>query len=217
MATKIRLAIADDHPVVAEGISMILEASGKCELVARATDGESLLDLLKKAPVDLVLLDIEMPGMGGLRAAREISEQYPDMGIIALSMQQEPSLVKAMFAAGAKAYLLKNADKNEIVKAITEVTQGRRYLGPGITEILIGTDSKNEKENQAFSPLKLSRREKEVLALIVSEHTTAEIAEKLSLSKDTIETHRRRLLTKLNVRNTAGLVRVCMEYNVLGN
>lgn len=217
MANKIRIAIADDHPVVAEGISLILEASGSCELVAKATDGEGLLKLLETTEIDLVLLDIEMPGMGGLKTARVMSEKHPSIGIIALSMQQEPSLVKAMFSAGAKAYLLKNADKSEILKAITEVHQGQRYLGPGITEILIGSDTKSEKDNQTFAPLKLSRREKEVLALIVSEHTTAEIAEKLSLSKDTIETHRRRMLAKLNVRNTAGLVRVCMEYNVLGN
>ena len=181
-------------------------------------DGKALFGFLENHSVDIVLLDIEMPVMSGLDACRKLTAEFPESGVIVLSMQREISLIKAMLQAGAKGYLLKNADRQEILYAIREAKAGRQFIGNEVAQLLIGKitgGSTLQKSSSAALP-SLSRREREVLSLIVEEYTTREIAEELSLSPDTIETHRRRLLDKLQVRNTAGLVRICFEYNLLG-
>ncbi|MFK7970062.1 MAG: response regulator [Bacteroidia bacterium] len=213
---NIRLCIVDDHPVVREGIRLMLEKEPAIDAVEDFGDGNSLFTFLENNVVDIILLDIEMPVMSGLEACHKLVQEYPDIGVIVLSMQREISLIKAMFQAGAKGYLLKNADRHEILYAIREVHAGRQFVGSEVAQLLIGTINGEATHGNSPSIPSLSRREKEVLALIVKEYTTREIAEELSLGPDTIETHRRRLLDKLQVRNTAGLVRMCFEYNLLG-
>ncbi|WP_367389201.1 response regulator [Lewinella sp. LCG006] len=211
----IRLLIADDHQLVIDGIKLMLSSETDIECAGEANDGQSALDLLTKGAFDLVLLDINMPGMNGLEACKHISKTYPDVKILVLSMLKEASLIKMMLKNGANGYLLKNAGKAEVLRAIRAVNAGQKYYSSEVADIVMASlGGRAEKVNKSPFP-QLSRREKQVLQLIVDEFTTGEIADKLKISFGTVETHRRNLLIKLGARNTAGLVRIGIEYGLL--
>jgi DNA-binding NarL/FixJ family response regulator len=194
---------------------MILEDAKDIEIKGVTDNGLSLLNMLEREAVDLVLLDLEMPKMNGMEACKQIKRQFPQVKIVVLSMLQEVSIIKSLIHGGADGYVLKNAAHGEILMAIREVYQGEQYLSKKITQLLINNITKDASTSSTVIFPALSRREKEVLQLILDEQTSKEIADTLSLSRDTVETHRKRLLSKLNVRNTAGLVRVTVEHNLL--
>lgn len=210
----IKILITDDHQIVIDGIKLMLEAAPDLECIAEAHSGEEALELLAKNPVDVLLLDINMPGMDGLECCRKVSARFPEVKILMLSMLREGNLVKKLLNEGASGYLLKNAGKEELIESIRKVHQGERILGTEILDIFLSSPGTKKKRMTSPFP-KLSRREKQVLQLIVDERTTSEIAESLFISFGTVETHRRNLLLKLNARNTAGLVRMAMEYDLL--
>ena len=164
-------------------------------------------------PTDLLLLDISMPGMNGLECCREVHRRHPEVRILMLSMLRDSILIRELLEAGASGYLLKNASREEVVAAIRKVQKGGRAFSPDLMEVLLDHSPKSSSTSSGLFP-KLSRREKQVLQLIVQERTTAEIAEELFISFGTVETHRRNLLMKLSVRNTAGLVRKAVEYKL---
>ena len=212
----IRILITDDHQLVIDGIKLMLAEAPDLECVGEANSGEAALGLLAETPVDVLLLDINMPGMDGLECCRQVRRGFPEVKILVLSMLREGSLVKMLLHEGASGYLLKNAGKEEVIGAIRKVHAGERALGADVMDIFL-ENPKQKKKRQASPFPKISRREKQVLRLIVEERTTGEIAEELFISFATVETHRRNLLMKLNARNTAGLVRSALEYDLLGN
>ena len=211
----IKIIIVDDHQLVIDGIQLMLAEESDLQCIASALNGAAALELLQKKHTDIVLLDINMPGMDGLECCKLIKAGYPDIKIVVLSMLKEASLIKKMLKHGASGYLLKNAGKEEVVQAIRKVHAGEQFFGTEVLDIVMNSFSgkKNIEKKNPFP--KLSRREKQVLQLIVDEYTTGEIAEKLFISFGTVETHRRNLLLKLNARNTAGLVRAALEYGLL--
>jgi len=186
------------------------------ECVGEANSGEKALEKLTTTPTDVLLLDINMPGMDGLECCRKVHKNFPQVKILMLSMLREGSLVKMLLNEGAAGYLLKNAGKDEVVNAIRKVHAGERALSSDIMDLFLENPSQKKKRQASPFP-KISRREKQVLQLIVEERTTSEIAEELFISFGTVETHRRNLLMKLNARNTAGLVRAALEYDLLEN
>lgn len=211
----IRILIADDHRLVIDGLLLMLGEEPGFECVGQAGNGREALQLLEKTPVDVLLLDINMPEMDGLECCRMVREQYPEVKVLVLSMMRELSLVKAMLKLGASGFLLKNAGKEEVLDAIQKVVSGKQAFSNEILESLMETFS-NKPAKKTFSPFPtISRREKQILQLIVDEKTTAEIAEELFISFGTVETHRRNLLLKLNARNTAGLVKAALEFDLL--
>lgn len=213
---KIRVLIVDDHQLVIDGIKLFLSAESDLICVGQANDGKELIELVKDVQADVILLDMEMPGMNGLEACKHLQKSHPEMHVIVLSMLQEAGVVRMMLAHGAKGFLLKNSGKAEIIRAIREVSAGKSYYSDEIKQLIMEDLSASPTKHPTSSPFpRLSRREKQVLKLIVEENITREIAEKLQISTDTVETHRRKMLSKLGVRNTAGLVRVCMEYKLL--
>lgn len=216
-SSTINVMIADDHRLVIDGIKLMFSTEEDIACVGEASNGQELLDLLKVQPADVVLLDIDMPILNGLDTCKKLQKLYPDLRIIILSMLKEASLIKTLLKYGIKGFLLKNSGKEEIVDAIREVHDGKSSLNDEVSSILIQSlSNQKQKKNSRSNPFpQLSRREKQVLQLIVDEHITSEIAEKLFISPDTVESHRRRLLSKIGVRNTAGLVRACMEYGLL--
>lgn len=212
----IRILIADDHQLVIDGIQLMLSSEEDLQCAATAQDGQAALDALAREPIDVVLLDINMPGMNGVEACKKIHKAFPGTKILVLSMVEEVSMIKLLIKHGAQGYLLKNASKEEVVQAIRQVAAGEKYFSKEVSNIIL-SNLAGESPRQRVSPFpRLSRREKQVLELIVEEYTTGEIAEKLSISFGTVETHRRNLLIKLGARNTAGLVRISMEYDLLG-
>ena len=202
----IRVLIVDDHQVVLDGIQSMLEQEEGISITGKLMNGPDALEFLKNSPVDVSLIDINMPGMDGIELCKAIQKKHPDIKVLALTTFNEVSFITNMMKSGASGYLLKNTTKEELITAIKTIQKGE--LAREVQEKLISTSF--GKKDTAFIP-KLTRREKEVLKLILEEFTTKEIAEKLFISNATVETHRLHLLNKLGVRNTAGLVKVAIE------
>ena len=212
----IRVMICDDHKLVIDGVKLMLEGEANISLTGFAFSGEELLSQIDKLEFDVLLLDINMPGLNGIDVCKTLNHDRPEIKIIALTMLKELSYIQLMMKNGAQGYLLKNAGKLELISAIKTVHSGKRYLDDEVNEIIlndISNDGVKGSDMELFP--KLSRREKEILSLILEEFTSIEIGEKLFISPGTVETHRRNVISKLGVRNTAGLVRVAIEYKLL--
>lgn len=213
----IRLLLTDDHTVVTEGLKLLLRDVEDVQVVAEARNGDQALEQLSKTKIDVAMMDIEMPVMDGIKCTTLISERYPDVKVIAISMYADYPHLQSMIKAGAKGYLLKNCGKEELETCIRKVHSGGTFFSDDLTEVLLaGMQGKLiKKENSSQFLPSLSRREKEILKLIVGEATTGEIAEKLFISIGTVETHRHNMMNKLGVRNTAGLVRVAITHDLI--
>jgi len=200
----IEVVILDDHHLVLEGIAPMLSKEKDIKVVKTLNLGQKLLDFLEIQVSDILLLDINLPDISGLDLCKIISKKYPKVGILGLSNFNETGFVKRMMKNGASGYLQKNTTKDELLQAIHAVHGGETFLPPSIKEKLLneslGVSSKS------FVPV-LTRREKEILECIGNELTNGEIAEKLFISKKTVEGHRNNLLQKFEVRNTAGLIK----------
>jgi len=213
----IKVAIADDHAMFVDGIDSILEGENDIKVVGRCYDGPSAVTFVKDNDVDLLLLDVNLPGMNGIEVCKSLKEKEPNLNIIAISMFNEESFVTEILNNGAQGYILKNTGREELLKAIRTVQGGQSYFSKDVTQTIMKGLMKHRKgsaKSKKFFP-KISRREKEVLKLIIEEFTTQEIANKLFISLKTVESHRSSLLAKLNARNSAGLVRIAMENKIL--
>lgn len=209
----IRTLIIDDHQLVIDGIRSLLSQESNISCDGWARSGQEGLRRLQDERYDVVLLDINMPEMDGLKTCRLIRNQHPDVKVIALTMIGERSMIKAMVEAGANGYLLKNVGQQELVRAIQRVHEGKAHYSEEITEILLTPETR--KLSLAGKNPKLSSREIQILKLIVDEMTTTEISDALNISVNTVETHRRNIMHKLGTRNIAGVVRVAIEQGLI--
>lgn len=209
----INIAIADDHQMFLDGLKMLLTENEGISIQHTATDGKQLLAQLEAQPVEVILIDINMPGINGLDATKIISKQYPAVKVIALTMYNTKEFIRNLLNAGVKGYVLKNADKSELLNAIRTVASGQLYYSQAITDTIMRSMTK-AKPSVYDMPPELSKREIEVLKLIVQEYTSQEIADKLFISNNTVESHRKNLISKLNVRNSAGLVKYAIEHGI---
>ena len=209
----IEVFIVDDHKMVIEGMKLLLQNEPDITITGSALSGEEAVEKITKHQPDVVLMDINMPDKNGIDTCKELLKELPDTKIVTLSMHKESSLIKLMLDQGAKGYVLKNAGKKELTDAIKKVHNGGVYLDDTVNEIVV--NSVVNKKTMTSSPFPtLSRREKEVLNCILDEMTTQEIADTLHISFGTVETHRRNMLMKTGARNTAGLVRIALEYEL---
>ena len=212
---NIRIIIADDHPLVIEGVSRLLADTEDLQVIQTFLNAESLMEALPMDPMpDVMLLDLDFGGADGAKICRKLSQKYPQLGILILTSYEDTALVKNLLSKGAKGYLFKNADSEEIKQAIREIAAGGTYLQSAVKEALVA-ESLNQPAKRSFRP-RITRREKEVLRLIIEEKTSPEIAEILHVSLNTVETHRMHLFQKLGVRNVAGLVREALEKGIVG-
>lgn len=210
----INVFIVDDHRMVIEGLQLLLQNESEIKVVGFATSGEEAIKMIPSHTVDVVLLDINMPGINGIDTCKLLLKDDPALKIVAISMHKESSLIKLMLGNGAKGYVLKNAGQDEVITAITTVHSGKGYLDNDVNEIVLNSVM-NQSERKSNNPFpSLSNREKDVLHCILDELTTNEIAERLHISFGTVETHRRNMLIKTGARNTAGLVRIALEYEL---
>jgi DNA-binding NarL/FixJ family response regulator len=200
---------------VIEGLKLMLSDKGQFEIVGEVYNGREALEFLEKGETDILLMDINMPVLNGLETAKIIEKKFPELKVVMLSMLNDSHLIKNLIEHGIKAYLMKNAGQEEIVDTLITVNNGgTSFENELLLEIMSLKKQRRKRKSNSLFP-KLSRREKEILALIVEEHTTSEIAKKLFISFGTVETHRRNMLNKLGLRNTAGLVRTAIEFDLL--
>jgi DNA-binding NarL/FixJ family response regulator len=204
----IQIAITDDHTIVIEGIKNMLKSNKEIDVLQSFENLKDTFENLNDS-VEVLLLDINLPDGNGINACKELIEKHKDLKIIALTNFEDSIFIKQILKNGAMGYLLKNTSKTELTEAIKEVNNGNRYLPKKISDILLN-DSIGIENSSYFIP-KLTSREKEILALIIKEYTTDEIANELFVSNKTVESHRSNLMQKLGVKNSAGLVRVAFE------
>ena len=209
----IRVIIIDDHQLVIDGIRSLLSEEAEITCTGWALSGTVGLRKMQSDQYDVVLLDISMPEMDGLQACQLIRNKHPKVKIIALTMLEERSMIKAMVEAGANGYLLKNVGQDELVTAIKRVNNGKSHYSKEIAEILLSPEP-GERSNSGNRP-KLSSREKQILQLIVDEMTSTEISDTLNISVNTVETHRRNIMHKLGAKNIVGVVRIAIEDGLL--
>lgn len=204
------ILIADDHQLFIEGLCMLVSKIDEIQIIGQAKNGKQAIEICQNQKVDLILMDLEMPEMGGIEATVIIKHDFPSIKIIAVTMLNEYNTIKKALRGGMDGYVVKNLGIAELQKAIETVMNGQIYMSPEITNILaLGVAGR--KSNQAYVP-DLTRREKEIIKLIIEGLTNEMIAEKLFLSPLTVGTHRKNVLSKLNLKNTAMLVKYCGDY-----
>ena len=207
----ISLYLADDHRLILEGIRSILSREHDMSVVGTFGDGASLLEALNVKQVDVLLIDLNMPNKNGVDVTKYVKKHYPQIKIIILSMISDTQVIHRMVKHGADGYLLKNDIQDELVDAIHEIVLDKSYFNKDIKRLLFQSPDKKTRSLNGRMPA-LTPRELEVGQLIVNEHSTPEIAELLHLSKETIISHRKKLLQKLEVKNTAGIVRKLISF-----
>jgi DNA-binding NarL/FixJ family response regulator len=215
---KTRIIIADDHSVVRSGLRLLLQSSPDFTVVAEAEDGEEAVALVDRHKPDVVVMDISMPKLNGIEATGIMKQNNPELKIIILTVHEDEEYVYQMLRAGASGYVLKSAGKKEIFAAIESSLSGERFFSPGISKLIIEGFIKRDKEQlqaqeqlQMHSKQQLTKREIEVLQYIAQGFTNRKIAEALFLSIRTINTHRTNLMQKLDIHDTARLVRYAIE------
>jgi DNA-binding NarL/FixJ family response regulator len=191
----------------------MLDEEKEINIVGFAHNGKEALEIIAKSSVDILLLDLNMPIMNGLEVCKVLKKKQSDVKIIILSMMDEVKLIQKLIEHGASGYLLKNSGKEEILNAIKKVDNGEKYFEKDVLMQLLSNGNSSTKRKSLMP--KISKREKEILKLIMDELTSLEIGQKLFISLGTVETHRRNLINKLGVRNTAGLVRKAIDYNLV--
>lgn len=213
----IKILLVDDHKIVIDGIRSLIELEADIEIVGNAQTGEGAVQFAKENEVNLILLDINLPDKSGFDVCKEVKAFKEDIRIIALTMHGESGYINKMLKVGVDGYMLKNAGKDEMLKAIHAVIDGDRYFSKEVTDALVARESQVKKAKSTDFIQKLTRREKEILKLVVEELTTDEIADKLFISSTTVISHRKSLLRKLNAKNTAGLVKAAYEFGLLND
>lgn len=208
----ITLILAEDHPIVRNGIKMLLDTQENMRVIGEADNGLQVLDLIEKGIIpDIILSDITMPEMGGIELLQAVSDRYPSIKVIMLSMLNSTQNVAQAFTQGAQGYLVKNVSYDELLFAIQHVHRGRRYLSEELSMLLLEKLYKqsdlNEQSEKVIQEVDLSERELEILQLIGDGYTNMEIADKLFLSKRTVEGHRQNLIDKTGTRNSPALVK----------
>lgn len=209
MQTKIRLGIIDDHAVVINGLRSMLATEPNLDVVYTTQQATALLDFLQNDTLDVILMDIQMPEINGIDLCKQVLKAYPATKVIAFSSFDDSNYVKQIFRGGARGYLLKNADKQTIVKAIESVMANEEFMDETIKRILLQESITGHR--RSIYEIPLTKREKEILQLIANGLSNQEIADQLYISLRTVETHRFNLTQKLDVKNAAGLVKEAIK------
>ena len=212
---KTRILVADDHPIVARGLRLVLGAQPDFEVVAEARDGAEAVERALAGDVQLAILDVSMPRRSGLQAAREITQRAPDVRVLMLSMHDNEEYLFEALAAGASGYVLKTAVDRDLVDACRAAMRGEPFLYPDAVRALIREHLERARRGEPARTEPLTAREREIVKLIAEAHTNDEIAEMLVISKKTVERHRANILEKLGMRDRVELTRYALRRGLI--
>jgi len=208
---SMRIILADDHKIIRDGLRSLLEQEEDIEVVAQAKTGHETIELVAKFLPNAVIMDIAMPDMNGIEATRHIINSFENVKVIALSMHSDRKFVIEMLKAGAAGYLLKNCAFEELAGAIRTVVAGKTYLSPSITNVVVDNYVRGSGDDESSVFSVLTRREREVLQLLAESKTTKQVAIILHISPKTVETHRLKIMHKLNLDNMAALTKYAIR------
>lgn len=208
---SIKVILADDHQILREGLRSLLEKEEDIEVTGEAENGRTAVRLARQLKPDVVVMDVSMPDLNGMEAAQRIHTEAPRTRVIGLSMHSDRRFVTEMLRAGASGYLLKDSAFGELTRGIRAVVAGHRYLSPSIGEGIIDDYINHPDSSGGLIPSALSGREREVLQLLAEGHSAKEIAFQLHVSVKTAETHRRHIMTKLDVHSVAELTKLAVR------
>lgn len=208
----IRVIVVDDHQLVRIGTRRLLEDSSGIEVVGEAASGEEAVDLVRQTEPDVALMDIQMPGIGGLEATRRCLRAHPELKVLVVTMHEDEPYPSKLLKVGAAGYLTKRADLKEMMIAIRKVHAGQRYISAEIAQQL-ALRPFSEEEHSPFE--QLSAREMQISLMVMMGHKVQEISEKLSLSPKTVNSYRYRVFDKLHVRNDVGLTRMAIKHGII--
>jgi len=210
----IKVFLTDDHQIVLDGISALLEPDPDLEIVGTANNGAQTLEFIKTQAVDVLLLDLYMPVMDGIETIEKVKKIKPDLHVVMLTTNDEGSIIASLFKKGVSGYLLKNATKAALIQGIKDAHAGKMVIDPDLTTKMIQSFSGKSKPKRGEMP-KVTKRELEVMKLIAKELTTQQIADTLYLSTNTVATHRRNLFVKMDVRNSVGLIKKAVDWGMI--
>jgi two-component system, NarL family, response regulator NreC len=206
-----RALIADDHKIMREGLRSLLEKAGRFECVAEADDGNQAVKLARELRPDIVIMDIAMPNLNGIEATRQIKAELPEVEVVILSMHATRNYVSQVLQAGASAYLLKDSAFDDLSTALLAISRGGMYLSPAIAKTAALANLREGSPRGGKQSEHLTKRELQVLQLIAEGRSTKDIATRLELSVKTVETHRKQIMDKLEIRSVAGLTKYCIR------
>ena len=211
MSPPVRVVLADDHPMFRYGLRAVLEGAEEVTVVGEAADGQQLLALVEQTRPDVVLTDLAMPGLDGATATRQLLQRHPDLGVLVLTMHEDDEMLFGALRAGARGYLLKGADKAEILRALQAVAAGEAVYGAAVARRIVAFFTGAHQQYAARVFPELTEREREVLGLIGEGLSNSEIADRLVVSHATARTHVSRAMTKLGARDRAQLVVIAYQ------
>jgi two-component system response regulator NreC len=213
---KIRVFLVDDHTVVRQGLRRILESDEEIEIVGEAGDGRTAIDLVQKLRPHVVVMDVAMPELNGIEATRQILKRVEGAKVLVLSMHGDDVYVRQALKAGARGYLLKDSEDLDLIKAVKAIRAGGSFFSPPVSKVVLSGYLGDKAEGDAEDGVaRLTDREREVLQLIAEGKTNKEVAHALSVSVNTVETHRKHIMEKLDLHNTAELVRFAIRTKIV--
>lgn len=207
----IRILITDDHEMIRNGLSSLIRGESDIHVVETADNGEKAVSICQKRDIDVVLMDVMMPVLNGVEATKRIKQTCPNTKVLAVTINDEPRFIKEVLTAGASGYILKHSSKEEILKAIRDVANDKHHFG---TDVLAKISTEFTQLDKEARPM-LTKKESEVLKLIAQEFSNQEIADKLNCGIRTVDTHKRNLIRKLEVKNVVGLVKYALKMGVI--
>jgi two-component system, NarL family, response regulator NreC len=215
-ATRLRLALADDHTIMRSGLRLLLERESDFSIVGEAGDGREVIEIVEAQSPDIVIMDVAMPNLNGIEAARRITSSHPRTAVIILSMHSDESYVLRALNAGARGYLLKDSAESDLISAVRAVSEGKAFFSPAISKLLVEDYVRQLRQRGVEDSYELlTPRERELLQLVAEGKTTKEAATILNLSPHTVDTHRANLMRKLNVNSLPELILYAVRKGVI--
>lgn len=214
---KIRILLADDHALIRSGIATLLQGNADFSIIGEAKDGEEAVQKAKELNPDVVVIDLSMPKLSGVEATKIIKKKFPNIRVLVLTMHENEEYVYQILKSGAGGYVLKSAGKEELSSAIRAVARGEKFFSPRVSQIMAEGYLRRAEEDELIrrqEDVPLTRREKEILALVANGLTNQQIADQLYISPRTVDTHRTNIMQKLDIHDVVNLVRYAIEHGI---